>query len=30
LRPSAIKDGSVTDQALFAITERDLAGKAGP
>jgi hypothetical protein len=27
-RPSAIKDGSVTDQVLFAITDRDLAVKA--
>jgi hypothetical protein len=28
LRRSAIKDGRVTDQVLFAITDRDLAAKA--
>jgi RimJ/RimL family protein N-acetyltransferase len=29
LRCSAIKDGSVTDHVLFAITGRDLAAKEG-
>jgi [ribosomal protein S5]-alanine N-acetyltransferase len=29
LRRSAVKDGVVTDQVLFAITDRDLASKVG-
>jgi hypothetical protein len=27
--PQRLKDGSVTDQVPFAITDRDLAAKAG-
>jgi ribosomal-protein-alanine N-acetyltransferase len=30
LRRSAIKDGTVTDQVLFAITDRDLVADVGP